>query len=276
MADALKVKLGSCSVFFDNADLGYTVGGVKVSYTVDTFEKSVDQEDSPIDELVTKQNFEVTVPMAEYNLAKLVQFIPGAVLLGDNATNPGKMKLIITGEAGKSLKDLAGRLVIKPKGGTVNDWITVYAAVPKPNIEFAFEKENTRVYNVVFRALKLPNAYVSFGDTSLVSTTPGVVQMAGDATIPASWYDEPTAKPKITSMAATPATGITTSTNVSFSAVCIGTPTDYLWDFGDGYQSAAAAPSHKYASTGTYDVTLTVWNASGQAIKKTVGMVVVA
>jgi PKD repeat protein len=273
MADALKVKMGACEVYFDNANLGYTVGGVKVAYSIDTFEKTVDQEDAPIDEVVTKQNFEVTVPMAEYNLAKLVQFIPGAVLLGDDDVSPGKLKLMITGESGKSLKGLAGKLVIKPKGGTMNDWVTVYAAVPKPNIEFAFEKENTRVYNVVFRALKSGNNFVSLGDTNLTSTTPGVVQIAGDSFVPTSWYDEPGPKPSITSMSASPSSGVTTSTDVTFSAVVTGTPTDYLWDFGDGSQSALSSPTHRYAEDGDYDVTLTIWNAAGQATKRRVNMV---
>ncbi len=276
MADALKVKMGSCAVEFDGVDLGYTVGGVKVTYSIDSVEKTVDQEDAPIDEVVTKQNFEITVPMAEYNLQKLVKFIPGAVLLGDHATTPGKMKLMITGESGKSLRAMAGKLVVKPKGGSPNDWITVYAAVPKPNIDFAFEKENTRVYNVVFRALKTGNNFVSMGDTSLISTTSGVTQLGGDTFVPTSYYDEPAAKPVITAMTATPSTGTQDVTSIAFSATITGTPTTYLWDFGDGNTANTATPSHTYADAGTYDVTLTVTNAGGQASMRKIGMVTIS
>lgn len=37
-----------------------------------------------------------------------------------------------------------------------------------------------------------------------------------------------------------------------------GTIVSYLWDFGDGYSSTNANPSHSYASAGTYTVILTV------------------
>lgn len=39
--------------------------------------------------------------------------------------------------------------------------------------------------------------------------------------------------------------------------------TTYEWDFGDGATSSEAAVSHDYAAPGTYDVTLTVWDAAG-------------
>ena len=34
----------------------------------------------------------------------------------------------------------------------------------------------------------------------------------------------------------------------------------YLWDFGDGYTSDLQNPTHKFASKGNYNVTLTVWD----------------
>jgi hypothetical protein len=62
------------------------------------------------------------------------------------------------------LKDSAKELVIKPVGGTANDWVTIYHAVAIPNISFAFEKENARVYEVTFKALVGTNGFVAFGD----------------------------------------------------------------------------------------------------------------
>lgn len=49
--------------------------------------------------------------------------------------------------------------------GGANDK-TVHA-VPKPGMDF-FEKENVRVYEVVFKAIVGPNGWVSFGDTTVV------------------------------------------------------------------------------------------------------------
>src|SRR5690606_7966938 len=39
--------------------------------------------------------------------------------------------------------------------------------------------------------------------------------------------------------------------------------TNYLWDFGDGFSSNLQAPSHLYMDGGSYEVTLTVSNATG-------------
>jgi PKD repeat protein len=42
-----------------------------------------------------------------------------------------------------------------------------------------------------------------------------------------------------------------------------GGPTSWEWDFGDGNTSTEQLPSHTYASTGVYEVTLTVSNGTG-------------
>lgn len=46
--------------------------------------------------------------------------------------------------------------------------------------------------------------------------------------------------------------------NVVFENLSIGAFNVYLWDFGDGKTSAAAAPTHKYSTPGFYTVTLSV------------------
>lgn len=58
---------------------------------------------------------------------------------------------------------------------------------------------------------------------------------------------------------------------VDFTPSAEGTPTTYLWDFGDGSTSSEAAPSHVYYTKGIYTVTLTVSYASGATVtaKKT-------
>ena len=45
---------------------------------------------------------------------------------------------------------------------------------------------------------------------------------------------------------------------VQFNSVCIGNPTSYLWDFGDGSTSTEENPIHEYAINGDYTVTLTI------------------
>lgn len=58
---------------------------------------------------------------------------------------------------------------------------------------------------------------------------------------------------------------------INFESTTINTPTSYLWDFGDGNTSTASAPSHYYATPGTYNVVLTVNNEiSSDVISKVV------
>jgi hypothetical protein len=49
----------------------------------------------------------------------------------------------------------------------------------------------------------------------------------------------------------------------TFTDTSDASPTKWLWDFGDGTTSTEKNPTHKYKSTGTYNVTLTVWNDLG-------------
>ncbi len=53
------------------------------------------------------------------------------------------------------------------------------------------------------------------------------------------------------------------SLDVSFSDQSSGAPTEWLWDFGDSGSSAEQSPTHSYAATGAYSVTLTATNEVG-------------
>jgi PKD repeat protein len=54
-----------------------------------------------------------------------------------------------------------------------------------------------------------------------------------------------------------------------FSDGTLGSPTQWLWDFGDGATSAAKSPSHVYTDPGTYAVSLTVTDAAGNTNTRT-------
>ncbi|HBA73700.1 MAG TPA: hypothetical protein DER40_06800 [Geobacter sp.] len=51
--------------------------------------------------------------------------------------------------------------------------------------------------------------------------------------------------------------------NVQFTDTSTGNPTSWLWDFGDGGTSTSQNPSHTYANSGTYSVSLTASNITG-------------
>jgi len=181
MADATKTRMGVCNVSFDGSDLGYTKGFVKIKYNMDTVQKEVDQEDAPIDEIVKAQDIEVTVPIAEYDLNVFQGLLPGATYTLDST----KKKLVLSGAAGTSLKDMAKKLILTPTGGDANDALTLYHAAPKPQINYAYDKDNMRVWEVTFVALKGTNGWVTMGDETasqpvlITSCTPSALAAAG-------------------------------------------------------------------------------------------------
>lgn len=162
MGTPANVNMGVCEVTFSGTNLGYTKGGVQVSYTVETMDVIVDQEDAPIDSYITGQNFTVTVPLAEENWDVLATVLPGTTLTTDGS----KKKLVLSGAAGVSMSDMAAELVINPTNEDANGNVTVHNAIPTPNISVTFDKENVRVYTVVFKATVGASGFVTFGDTT--------------------------------------------------------------------------------------------------------------
>jgi PKD repeat protein len=73
---------------------------------------------------------------------------------------------------------------------------------------------------------------------------------------------------------ATPTSG-TAPLTVDFSDLSSGPPESWLWDFGDGATSTEQHPSHVYAESGVYSVTLSVANAQGSDFLTRPGYVVV-
>ena len=51
--------------------------------------------------------------------------------------------------------------------------------------------------------------------------------------------------------------------NVTFTDKSTGSPTSWKWTFGDGTNSTAKNPTHKYSAKGNYTVALTATNAAG-------------
>ena len=63
--------------------------------------------------------------------------------------------------------------------------------------------------------------------------------------------------------------GSTVAFNAGGSSDSYGTITSYSWSFGDGTTATGQAPSHAYATPGTYTVSLTVTNDAGQSATQT-------
>jgi hypothetical protein len=145
------VKLGVCNVLFDAFDLGFTKGGVEVEVATNTHEVTVDQlGETPIDEIIMGRTVKVTVPMAETTLENLVKIMPGSRLVTD-ATTPTKKKVVVATGTSISLLKTAKTLVLRPKGTNGEDDFTVLRAMTAGAIQFAYQTDQERVFNVTFK-----------------------------------------------------------------------------------------------------------------------------
>jgi len=74
--------------------------------------------------------------------------------------------------------------------------------------------------------------------------------------------EQETAGPPTTTFTASPTAGLAPLT-VQFTDLSSGSPTSWLWDFGDGGTSTAQNPAHTYTAPGTHTITLTATNEYG-------------
>ncbi len=88
---------------------------------------------------------------------------------------------------------------------------------------------------------------------------------AGDDRVVKVVYTGTPTLPKANFSASPNPVGVNSST--TFSDTSTGTPTKWWWDFGDGSTSTAQNPSHTYTAGGSYVVSLTASNATGQDSK---------
>ncbi len=164
----LNVRLGPCAVTFNNNALGETKGGVKLTFNSTMEPVTTDQSTSPVGMVETGKTCEIVVPLAEFALSVLAGVIPGSILTVDGVDTT-KMRLDISGAAIGSTLDFAAPLVLMPINGDSNDIVTVYHAIPQPNIEQTFDSSATpRVFSVKFTAMAGDNGFVTIGDPSVV------------------------------------------------------------------------------------------------------------
>ena len=100
---------------------------------------------------------------------------------------------------------------------------------------------------------------VSSNDPAIYATTPGLymVQVTTSCGVGVDSVVVTDESAAVASFTTTINTFNLTTDNTSSNAV------SYLWDFGDGNTSTSFEPTHTYASTGTYNVTLQAVNSCG-------------
>ena len=167
MADITNVKLGVCSVKFNNVDLGHTKGGVTVTYEPTYHDVTVDMYgETPVDKRLLGEKLLAKVPLAESTLANLQIAIPEGTTSGS--------KLTIGSTVGDSLADESKQLVLHPianASDNLDDDVIFHKAVVSSTIEMPFANDGEKIIEVEFTALldetKSDGNYLGFiGDST--------------------------------------------------------------------------------------------------------------
>lgn len=152
MADTTNIKIGVCSVTYNDVDLGHTKGGVTVSYSPEYSDITADQYgNTPVDKSLVGETLTVTVPLTESQVANINKAIPLSTLAG---TSDGRAT--IGKEAGNKLASLAYELVLHPFANAVGDLsedVVIHKAVVHSDIEVGFTNDDQRIIEVEFVAL---------------------------------------------------------------------------------------------------------------------------
>ena len=149
MADITNVKLGVCSVTFNDVALGHTKGGVTVTYEPTYHDMTVDAYgETVVDKRLLGERLAATVPLAEATLANLQVAIPEGTTSGS--------KLTIGSSVGDALSDSAYELVLHPvenASDNLDDDVVFHKAVVASTIELPFVNDGERIIEVEFVAL---------------------------------------------------------------------------------------------------------------------------
>jgi len=164
---------------------------------------------------------------------------------------------------------------------TVANYITVTVPVPVANFT-ATPRIGTAPLTVTFtdNSTNTPTSWNwSFGDSSLVNATQRnpvhtyasagnytvsltATNAGGSNTTTVANYITVNVTAPVANFVGTPTSGSLPLT-VTFTDSSTNTPTSWFWVFGDGVTSTLQNPTHTYASTGTYTVSLNATNAAG-------------
>jgi len=150
MPDVTNVKLGACSVTFNNVDLGHTEGGVEVSYEPVYADVKVDKYgETVVEKYLVGEKWTAKVPLAEYTIANLKIAVPNATFAG-----AGNARMTVGQVAGQRMGAVAAQLVLHPlnMGTRAND-IVLHKAVVTSSVSLNHKVDEQKTVEVTFEAL---------------------------------------------------------------------------------------------------------------------------
>lgn len=151
MASATNVKLGHCQVVFNNQDLGFTKGGVEVSYEPEYHDVMVDNYgNSLVDQILIGEKLTAKVPLAEYILTNLKVAIPQGTYAGS-----GNIRVTIGNAPGQKSLDDAATLVLHPvdMGSSLAFDVVFYKAIVTSTVLLSHTIDGEKIIEVTFQAL---------------------------------------------------------------------------------------------------------------------------
>lgn len=169
--DTRNIKLGTCKVFWNDVDLGLTIGGVEMSVETSTHETKVDQYgETVVSEIVTGRNITVKCPLAETTVENLVAIMPGAELVANGVNK----KVVVKTGIGMSISDAAQSLRLHPialADSEKSEDVTIPRAACPGAMSFAYKLDEERVFNAEFKGYPDPTDGVLFvvGDPAIAA-----------------------------------------------------------------------------------------------------------
>lgn len=171
------IDFGPCHSFFGDPEefLGETQGESTVNYGIDTFALET-EERGRVDEIITSDTLEYTIPIVYTDVETLSKVIPWAKLEEDA---DGEQRLLIPKAVGKRLSEYAKPLRVHPKHKDEEDKsrdIYMPLAYPKPGpINFGYARNGTRIANVTFAGMESEDdkKYLIIGDPDLTPVNGG-------------------------------------------------------------------------------------------------------
>jgi len=145
MGNLLNVKLGVCRVTFKGVDLGYTIGGVEVTYSPEFQETKVDQYTGIAERWLIGEKLSAKVPLAESTLVQLKAGLTHGTEDGESLTL-GKY-------AGQRSSTLAGLLVLHPVANEdtdLSDDVAIFKAHSSGEVTLPFKNDGERIIETTF------------------------------------------------------------------------------------------------------------------------------
>lgn len=160
--DRTKIKLGPHNVKFGSSGsevpLGFTIGGVEITYTPSYREIMVDQLGSPVDIRLVSEQFEAKFAIAETSQANFLIALPAASAASGAASAVG---INVGRRPGYSIAENAsGVLILHPAeldpAVKTRDW-TVPIAVPVGPVTISVKPGEEQTIPLVMKAIADPN-----------------------------------------------------------------------------------------------------------------------